>query len=93
VSCCNRPWRSLTKMKILSQMVNQFQARHQRLPTQILIDPPALVVLTKRRSVSPTWRGIPVKCQEIHADLQKGTVNGLGVVILGGELRGIDLSL
>jgi hypothetical protein len=43
--------------------------------------------------VSPTWRGIPVKCQEIHADLQKGTVNGLGVVILDGELRSTDLSL
>ena len=72
-------------------MVDQFQARHQRLPTQILIDPPALVVLTKRRSVSPTWRGIPVKCQEIKADLQRGTAASLGVVILDGALRGVDI--
>lgn len=81
-------------MKILTQMVDQFQARHQRLPEQILVDPVALVVLGYRRSVAPKWKGISVKCRELTRPRKKAEApNTLAVIAHGGQLRSFDLKL
>lgn len=79
------------KEKILSQMVQQFRAKHSRLPAHILIDPLALVVLSKRRSVAPTWNGIPVECREVKPVPAKGTVDALGVCLWEDTLRSVDV--
>jgi len=77
--------------KILSQMVQQFQDKHHRAPDRILIDPLALVVLSKRRSVAPRWNGIPVECREVKPVLPQGQVNALGVCLWEDNLRSVDV--
>lgn len=85
---------NMKQTKVLSQMVGQFQTRHQRLPEKVVVDPAALVVLTFRRSVSPKWAGIPVTCREIAPPEQlSGPPNALGVGVVDGELRSFDLLL
>ena len=68
-------------MKLLSQMVDQFRARHNRLPSRIVIDPLALVSLGLRRSVAPFWSGIPVECRDISPEPPKSTPTALGVCV------------
>jgi len=61
------------KKKILSEMVDQYQQRHHKLPEKIVIHPLALVALGIRRSVAPVWNGIQVECREISpAEGKKG---------------------
>lgn len=68
-------------MKILSQMVDQYQRRHQKLPEKIVIHPLALVALGIRRSVAPMWNGIRVECREISPADGKRSGNQLGVYL------------
>lgn len=68
-------------MKLLTQIVEQFRARHQRLPTRIIVDPLALVSLGLRRSVAPQWNGIPVECREITPKPPESTPTALGVCV------------
>lgn len=77
--------------KILSQMVRQFQTKHNRPPDRILIDPLALVVLAQRRSVAPAWNGIPVECREVKPVPPKGQVNALGICLWKDMLRSVDV--
>lgn len=72
-------------------MVQQFQAKHRRQPERILIDPLALVVLSKRRSVASAWNGIPVECREVKPVPPKGPVNALGVYLWEDALRSVDV--
>lgn len=52
-------------MKILSQMLQQFQTRHRRLPSRIVVDPEAAVLLGARRSLAAFWNGVPVTCRKV----------------------------
>ena len=68
---------------VLSLMVKQFTERHQgRQPKRIVLTPLALLGLAIKRSVAPTWCGIPVACREIAE--AEATENGwaLGVFVL-----------
>lgn len=77
------------KKKILSQLVNQFQERHQRMPEEIIVHPVALAALALKQSVAPKWNGIPVKCREVKPG--KGEGKKLGVTVVDGALRAFDL--
>lgn len=78
------------KTKILTQLVNQFQERHQRLPDEIWIHPVALTVLALRRSVAPKWNGVPVKVVEVR-ETKKASTRILGITVVDGALRGFDV--
>lgn len=68
-------------MKLLSQLVEQFRAKHNRMPSRIVVDPLALVSLGLRRSVAPFWNGIPVECREVVPVPPKITPTALGVCV------------
>ena len=83
---------------ILSQMVDQFQARHQRLPEKIVVVPLACLALAAKRSLAPLWQGIRVECREIketEATKDRKLVKSLGIFILpedhSGRLVACDL--
>ena len=78
------------KKKILSQMVEQYQQRHQCLPEKILVHPLALVALGIRRSVAPVWNGVRVECREVSPKEGKKGGRCLGVYL---EARGRETSL
>ena len=78
------------KTKLLSQLVAQYQARHQRLPDEIVVHPVALTALALKQSVAPTWKGVPVRCREVKPVL-KPTGTKLGVTVVESALRGFDL--
>ena len=81
------------KEKLLTQMVRQFQERHQRPPSRIYVDPLAAVVLVARRSVAPVWNGIPVEFREVDETVApKKEANVLGVCLLDDGLRAVDIS-
>jgi hypothetical protein len=42
-------------------MLDQFKEKHRRTPERILVTPMALLVLAARKSVAPTWDGVPVE--------------------------------
>ncbi len=60
-------------------MLDQFQSRHHRLPSEILVDPLALIALALKRSLAPSWRGIPVHCREIKPKPLSGPATRLGI--------------
>jgi len=68
-------------MKLLSQLVEQFRAKHNRMPSRIIVDPLALVSLGLRRSVAPFWNGIPVECREVIPAPPESTPTALGVCV------------
>lgn len=76
--------------KVLTLLVNQYKARHKCLPKQIVIHPVAVAALALKRSIAPTWSGIPVICREIEP---KNPANSetLGITVVDGVLRGFDL--
>ena len=78
------------KTKLLSQLVEQFQTRHQRLPDEIVVHPVALVALALKQSVAPKWRGIPVRCRDVKP-VAKPVGNRMGITIVSGALRSFDL--
>jgi hypothetical protein len=68
-------------MKVLSQLVEQFRARHHKMPSRIVVDPLALVSLGLRRSIAPVWNGIPVECREINPAPLQSKPTALGVCV------------
>lgn len=70
--------------------MEQFRARHSRLPEEIVVHPIALAALAIRRSVAPMWNGIPVKCRDVKP-INKPVGNRLGITIISGALRSFDL--
>lgn len=78
------------KTKILTQLVQQFQDRHQRLPDEIWIHPVALTVLALRRSVAPKWQGVPVKVVEFKKH-KKASTRILGITVINGALQGFEV--
>ena len=78
--------------KILSQLVEQFQQKHGRLPEKILVHPAAAVVLSFRKSLAPTWKGVPVVCEAVKpVDLGAAPATKLGVTVYKDLLQGFDL--
>lgn len=75
---------------MLSQLVDQFEKRHQRPPDEIIVHPVALVALALKQSVAPKWRGIPVTCLEVKPRA-KSSGRKLGITVLNGALTGFDL--
>lgn len=74
------------KKKILTEMVEKFRQKHNRVPDKIVVAPVALVVLGLRKSVSPTWDGVPVMCrlfdqEEVASKHEKAKVTSLGVFV------------
>lgn len=66
-------------------MLGQFQARHQRPPSKIVLTPMALLALTVKKSVAPAWQGVPVICREIagtEATVVKDEARSLGVFVV-----------
>lgn len=78
------------KTKVLSQLVAQYQARHQRLPDEIVVHPVALAALALKQSVAPMWKGVPVRCREVKP-VTKPTGTKMGVTVIDGVLRNFDL--
>jgi hypothetical protein len=77
-------------MKILTQLIEQYQAKHNRLPVEIILHPLTLPVLAKRRCLSPTWKGIPIICRELEIPAKVENPTRLGIVIHDGYLRCFD---
>ncbi len=76
--------------KVLSLMVEDFRALHGAMPKKITVAPVALVALSAKKSVAPTWQGIPVECRLFEASevVKKGSPSTtLGVFVR--ERRGI----
>ena len=71
----------MASVKVLTQLVEQFRARHNRLPSRIVVDPLALVSLGLRRSVAPVWNGIPVECRDLTPAPPRSTPTALGVCV------------
>lgn len=74
---------------LLSQLINQFEAKHGKKPTEIVVHPVALAALAVKGSLAPKWNGIPVSCAEV-APTRKNS-NRLGITVVRGALRGFDL--
>lgn len=81
---------SSMKTKLLSQLIDQFQTRHHRLPNEIIVHPVALTALALKQSIAPTWKGVPVRCREIKP-VPNPTGNKMGVTVIEGVLRNFDL--
>ena len=75
---------------VLTQLVNQFEKRHQRLPSEIVVHPVALTSLALKKSVAPMWSGIPVRCRVVKP-VADPTKLKLGITVIDGALRGFDL--
>jgi hypothetical protein len=80
-----------TNQKLLSQMLEKFQRRHNFLPEKIVVAPVALVALGLKKSVAPLWEGVPVECRlfeegEVATPFKRGQVKSLG--IFAKEYRG-----
>jgi hypothetical protein len=80
-----------TEKKILTRMVEQYQARNNSLPTCIKVHPLALIVLVKRQSMAPVWNGIKVVCEEVMPIELNGSPDTLGICVINNELTGFDL--
>jgi len=78
--------------KLLTELVDQFQQKHRVIPRRIVVTPVALAVLALRRSVAPSWAGIPVECREIDADELAKSGTRLGVDVHGGSVVSFDLA-
>jgi hypothetical protein len=83
---------------ILSQMVRQFEARHNRQPQRIVIAPLACLALAIKHDLTPTLRGIAIECrdiQESEATADHSLVKSLAVFIIpedrSGRLVACDL--
>ncbi len=83
---------AMSKKKLLSEMVEQFQAKHRVVPRRIVVTPPALTVLALRRSAAPMWAGIQVECREIAASELTSSGTRLGVDVLDDHVVAFDLA-
>jgi len=78
--------------KILSQLVDQYQQKHNRPPERIVVHPAAAVILAHRRSLGPVWNGLPVVCEEVKpVELGHRQATALGVTVYKNALIGFDL--
>jgi len=74
-----------TAEKVLSQLLNQFEAKHKRRPARIVVTPLAALALAVKRSLRPIWQDIPVECREIdetEATNVDAEVRSLAVFVL-----------
>jgi hypothetical protein len=67
-------------------MVEEFQRKHGKLPEKIVVAPVALMALGLKRSLAPTWEGVPVECRlfadkEVASDYEKAKVRSLGLFV------------
>jgi len=80
-----------TATAILSQMVDQFRARHNRKPEKIVIAPLACLALAVKQSLAPTWQGIAVECrdmEESEATADRRLAKSLAVFIIPDQDTG-----
>jgi len=78
-------------MKLLSQMVEQYQRRHNCLPKKIVLTPLAMTGLAVKRTVGPVWNGVPVECREITSDDVVASGPCLGLDLDGNQLVSFDI--
>lgn len=78
-------------MKILNLLVSQFKDKHGKMPTEIVIHPVAMAALALRQSVAPVWNGIKVTCHDIESGPYPTLPERLGITVVDGALRGLDL--
>lgn len=71
-------------------MVGQYQARHGRLPSEIVVHPVALAALAVKQAVAPACNGIPVRCREVKP-VPNPSAGKMGVTVIDGVLRNFDL--
>lgn len=67
-------------------MVEQFRQKHGRLPDKIVVAPVALVTLGIKKSVAPSWDGVPVECRlfredEVASYYERAKVRSLGLFV------------
>lgn len=60
-------------------MVDQYQAKHNRMPSVVLVHPVAAVVLGYRKSLPARWQKIPVICREFDAHATYKKFDALGI--------------
>lgn len=53
---------------VLTEMLQQFQRKHQKLPQHIVVSPLALLALSLRKSIAQRWQQIPVVCRDLRED-------------------------
>jgi len=76
---------------VLSQMVDQFQARHGRLPAKIVVAPLACLALAVKQNLAITCRAISVECREIQeseATAERSQAKSLAVFIIPEDRTG-----
>lgn len=78
-------------MKILTQLANQYLARHGKLPEAIVVHPIALAALTVKQSIAPLWGGVPVICRDIKPAECTGKSSKLGITVVDGVIRSFDM--
>ena len=66
---------------VLSQMLNQFEQRHARLPARIVVTPLALLLLAVKHSAATTWQGIPVQCRDLDASEAVANDSATGLAV------------
>ncbi len=81
------------RKRLLTQMVEQYQQRHNRLPEKIIMDPLAATALAIKQSLAPLCKGVPVLCWE--PDAKKATKGDdaryLGVAVQNDRVVCFDL--
>ena len=77
----NKPNKANT---VLSQMLVQFEHRHQRPPQKVVVVPLACLALALQESLAPEWMGVPVECREVkeeEATLDPNLARSLAVFV------------
>ena len=77
--------------ELLGQMVDQFRARHQRLPERIVVAPLACLALAVKQSIATSCQGVRVECrdiQEAEATTDRALVKSLAVFIVPEDRTG-----
>jgi hypothetical protein len=72
-------------------MVEQFRARHSRLPEKIVIAPLACLALAAKQSLAPVWEGIQIECrdiQETEATPERHLAKNLAIFVVPEEGTG-----
>jgi hypothetical protein len=77
-------------MKLIKQMIQQYQAKHNRLPLQVLVHPVALTALALKKSALPMCDGVPIVCREVTVAPAVDSLR-LGITVIDGAIRTFDI--
>lgn len=78
-------------LEVLNQMVDQFRARHQRLPEKVVVAPLACLALAVKQNLMPVCQGVRVECRDIQeqeATNDRSLARSLAVFVLPEDRTG-----